>query len=61
MFSDEEDDDSSIKPCMSMESMRQLYEMRSNNILCDGIIKLQDGTEFNIHRNILSACSSYFR
>lgn len=57
-----EDDFSGVtKACISMESMRHLYEMRSNNVLCDAIIKLDDASTFNVHRNILSACSSYFR
>lgn len=49
------------KPCISFESMRHLYEMRSNNILCDAAIKLDDQSTFNVHKNILCACSSYFR
>lgn len=58
---DEEEDYSIVKPCMSLESMRQLYEMRMNNVLCDAVIRLNDNSQFNVHRNILSACSSYFR
>uniref|UniRef100_A0A336K738 Kelch-like protein diablo n=1 Tax=Culicoides sonorensis TaxID=179676 RepID=A0A336K738_CULSO len=62
MFNEEEEVyDTNIKACISHESMRQLYEMRNNNLLCDAVIKLQDNTNFNIHRNILSACSSFFR
>lgn len=62
MFNEEEvANDANIKSCISHESMRQLYEMRNNNILCDAVIKLQDNTSFNIHRNILSSCSPFFR
>lgn len=66
MFSNEDEiqttmDDANIKSCISRESMRQLYEMRTNNILCDAVIKLQDNTSFNVHRNILGSCSPFFR
>lgn len=36
-------------------------ELRANNQLCDGVVRCEDGIEFNIHRIILSAVSPYFR
>ncbi|XP_022920023.1 kelch-like protein 10 isoform X2 [Onthophagus taurus] len=36
-------------------------EFRVNNQLCDGTITCEDGTEFKVHRAILSAVSPYFK
>lgn len=47
--------------CMSTDAMQSLYDMRQNNLLCDAVLRLEDGTVFSIHRAILSACSIYFR
>ncbi|XP_044731886.1 kelch-like protein 10 isoform X2 [Chrysoperla carnea] len=47
--------------CMSIQAMQALQELRENNMLCDAIIRLDDGGIFPIHRAILSACSTYFR
>lgn len=46
---------------MSEQAMRALYELRENCQLCDAVVRLDDGTTFNVHRAILSACSLYFR
>lgn len=46
---------------MSEQAMRALYELRENCQLCDAVIRLDDGTSYNVHRAILSACSLYFR
>lgn len=60
--SKESDDEESIpKQSMSLEAMQKLNDMRVNNLLCDASIKLGDGTVFNVHRAILSACSDYFK
>lgn len=37
-----------------------LNDLRYKGELCDAVIKL-DGVSFLVHRNILSACSSYFK
>ncbi|XP_008198985.2 kelch-like protein 10 isoform X1 [Tribolium castaneum] len=52
--------------CMPMqlstfEFPRIWKELRLKNQLCDGIVRCADGTEFKIHRAILSAASPYFR
>ncbi|XP_014216197.1 kelch-like protein 10 [Copidosoma floridanum] len=47
--------------CMSTQAMQSLYDLRQNNLLCDAVLRLEDGGVFPIHRVILSACSSYFR
>ncbi|XP_011500068.1 PREDICTED: kelch-like protein 10 [Ceratosolen solmsi marchali] len=47
--------------CMSTQAMQSLYDLRQNNLLCDAVIRLEDGGVFPIHRAILSACSTYFR
>lgn len=46
---------------MSEQAMRALYELRENCQLCDAVVRLDDGTTYNVHRAILSACSLYFR
>ncbi|XP_052132826.1 kelch-like protein 10, partial [Frankliniella occidentalis] len=46
---------------MSAQAMQSLYELRQNNLLCDAVLRLEDGGVFPIHRAILSACSTYFR
>lgn len=62
VISSDEDDDVTIpKQCMSREAMQKLYEMRLNNQLCDAKLSMEDGSIFNVHRAILCACSSYFR
>lgn len=48
-------------PSISFETMTALHEMRQNNTLCDATIKLDDNSEFIVHRVLLSSCSSYFR
>lgn len=45
---------------VSDEALRTLNELRHNNLLCDAVISVTDGS-FNVHRAIMSACSSYFR
>ncbi|XP_076181587.1 kelch-like protein 10 isoform X1 [Ptiloglossa arizonensis] len=47
--------------CMSTQAMQSLYDFRQNNLLCDAVLRLEDGGIFPIHRAILSACSPYFR
>ncbi|XP_012271071.1 kelch-like protein 10 [Orussus abietinus] len=47
--------------CMSTQAMQSLYDFRKNNLLCDAVLRLEDGGVFPIHRAILSACSTYFR
>lgn len=46
---------------MSTQAMQSLYELRQNNLLCDAVLRLEDGGVFPVHRAILSACSTYFR
>ncbi|KAK3108652.1 hypothetical protein FSP39_012601 [Pinctada imbricata] len=44
----------------SIHACNILSELRNSRQLCDAIIKV-DHREFPIHRNIMSACSPYFR
>jgi hypothetical protein len=60
-MSSDEEEGAIAKPCMSSEAMQKLYEMHLNNTLCDAVLVMEDETVFNVHRNMLSACSSYFR
>ncbi|RZF33483.1 hypothetical protein LSTR_LSTR010139 [Laodelphax striatellus] len=46
---------------MSSQAMQALYELREERLLCDAVIKLDDGQIFYVHRAIISACSSFFR
>ena len=59
-----ENDESSYpqQQCTSDEVMVEIYEMRSNNQLCDAVLHcLVDDTYVNVHRIMLSACSKYFK
>ena len=47
--------------CMSTQAMQSLYELKENNLLCDAVIRLEDGGHFRVHRAILCSCSQYFR
>ncbi|XP_043194053.1 kelch-like protein 10 [Amphibalanus amphitrite] len=46
---------------ISFQSMHALNELRQQKLLCDAIIRLEDGSAFSIHRALMSACSPYFR
>ena len=46
---------------ISFQSMHALNELRHQKLLCDAIIRLEDGSAFSIHRALMSACSPYFR
>ncbi|XP_018899627.2 kelch-like protein 10 isoform X1 [Bemisia tabaci] len=46
---------------MSQQAMQSLYELRQQNQLCDATLRLENGQIFPVHRNIMSACSGYFR
>lgn len=46
---------------ISFQSMHALNELRHQKLLCDAIIRLEDGSVFSIHRALMSACSPYFR
>lgn len=40
--------------------LHEFSELRQKDIFCDAVIRVDDGTEFSVHRVILSACSDYF-
>lgn len=40
--------------------LHEFSELRQKDIFCDAIIRVDDGTEFTVHRLILGACSDYF-
>lgn len=40
--------------------LHEFSELRQKDIFCDAVIRTDDGTEFSVHRVILSACSDYF-
>lgn len=67
MEEDENDDPLALKTSrkslhssISDQALSTLNELRRNNLLCDAIITVADAS-FNVHRAIMSACSSYFR
>lgn len=60
-LSSEEDNEATLRNCISHEAMVQLNEMRVNNQLCDACIKTEKGEVFNVHRAMICACSGYFR
>ncbi|CRL02759.1 CLUMA_CG015753, isoform A, partial [Clunio marinus] len=57
---DSDDEEPTPRQSISREAMCRLNEMRINNQLCDAKIITEDSC-FNVHRNIISACSDYFR
>ena len=46
---------------LKLEFLQSLYNLRLTNMLCDAVIKLEDGGVFCIHRVVLSTCSPFFR
>jgi kelch-like protein 10 len=38
-----------------------LSDFMQNNLLCDAVLRLEDGGVFPVHRETLSKCSEYFR
>lgn len=62
---DNESDDNPIaskrlKTSISDQALKTLNDLRCNNLLCDAVISVSDAC-FNVHRAIMSSCSSYFR
>ncbi|XP_037828637.1 kelch-like protein 10 [Lucilia sericata] len=49
-----------LKTSISEQALKTLNDFRCNNLLCDAIISVPDAC-FNVHRAIMSSCSSYFR
>jgi len=49
-----------MKKLLSAQACQVLAELRTTGELCDATIKVDDWS-FPVHRNILSACSPYFR
>ncbi|KDR15171.1 kelch-like protein 10 [Zootermopsis nevadensis] len=43
------------------EALVPLNELREKNLLCDAVLRLDDGGVFRVHRVILSMSSEYFR
>lgn len=40
--------------------LHEFSELRQKDIFCDAVIRVDEGTEFSVHRIILCACSDYF-
>ncbi|KAM7351624.1 kelch-like protein 10 [Cochliomyia hominivorax] len=49
-----------LKISVSAQALKTLHDLRCSNLLCDAVISVSDAT-FNVHRAIMSSCSSYFR
>lgn len=52
--------DKNLFASISDEALQALNDLRCNDLLCDAIISVDDGS-FNVHRVIMSSCSPYFR
>jgi kelch-like protein 10 len=46
---------------MGIEDMLTMNDLRKNNMLCDAVLRFDDGSTLSVHRVILSVCSEYFR
>ncbi|CAG0884895.1 unnamed protein product [Cyprideis torosa] len=53
--------DNGIGRPYSNEAMEALNSLRQKTLLCDAVLRTEDGGEFPIHRAILTASSSYFK
>lgn len=49
------------KECLSQHILGAQADLRSNNVLSDAVIHLDNGSYFPVHRIIMSAASEYFR
>jgi hypothetical protein len=47
--------------CKCIETLVPLNKLRERNLLCDAVLRLDDGGFFRVHRVILSMRSEYFR
>jgi kelch-like protein 10 len=46
---------------MSHYSIGLVKYLRKKNFICDAVLRLEDGRNFPVNREMLSACSAYFR
>ena len=42
-------------------TLKYLDDLQTRGELCDALIKLSDGTNIPVHRNIMAASSGYFK
>ncbi|KDR07508.1 hypothetical protein L798_02824, partial [Zootermopsis nevadensis] len=47
--------------CTCTKALVRLNKLRERNLLCDAVLRLEDGVVFPVHRVILSMRSEYFR
>jgi kelch-like protein 10 len=47
--------------CRSPPCNNIFNDLREKNLLCDAVLRLEDGGTFPVHRVILSTCSAYFK
>jgi kelch-like protein 10 len=46
---------------MGSEGLLALNELRAKNVLCDAVLRTEDGGSFPVHRTVLFMQSDFFR
>jgi kelch-like protein 10 len=46
---------------MGSEVLPALNELRAKNVLCDAVLRTEDGGSFPVHRTVLLMRSNFFR
>lgn len=50
-----------VKSCLGADTLLAQMNMRTNKTFCDATIRLDDGSEFHVHRIVMSSSCHFFR